>query len=507
MGTEMDPQKEKRLQTTVPLNRTETANQSQDAGPEEHPILKLQRTVGNQAVQRLIKAKRDAHNEPVNRVGPNVQSQIEAQRDGGELLPADLQSEMEQELGGDLSDVRLHTDSTSADLAKSLGARAFTQGRDVFFASGVFDQNTLRGRETLTHELTHVMEGRTSSGGVQRDVADDPNIEMDPPEIEMPPMYLGKWGPADVNPYYAAAQVKLSRYFEFQRGLVQLLIRMRDIGFRSFKEASDAEYNKKEDSFLLKLFELALVLIPAAGGLLKTFQALSSGTTVLGDVGGLVKGASEVGGAVKGAEKVGEGVKAAEKVGEGVKTAAHAGEAASVGEKVLATTEGVKGTVETGKKAKELGAPESEVQAKGNFSMEVLNNLAELDAQRWTTSWVDELKLADLLESHRRDEPTVDLETNFMAILETLYGPMVVPGEDVIVRSGELFELQLYNQFYVEEMHARHLFVNGSDYGIQGIPDGVQKRISKLKGWAWVVVPMEFVDIPADTRLKAGMKF
>ncbi|MDR3574972.1 MAG: DUF4157 domain-containing protein [Anaerolineaceae bacterium] len=494
---EIDSQKEKRLQAKAPLNLNGLNNPTLAASPDENPILKLQRTVGNQAVQRLIKAKRDAHTEAVQPVGPDVQNQIEAQKGGGELLPADTQSEMEQELGGDLTGVRLHTDSGSAELTSSLGARAFTQGRDIFFARGIFDQNSLRGRETLTHELTHVVDGRTHAGGVQRDPADNQG------EIQMPPMYLGKWGPIDVNPYYAAAQVELSRYFEFQRGLVQLLIRMRDIGFREFKEASDTEYNKKEDSFLLKLFELALVLIPAAGGLLKTFQVLSSGS-ILGDVGGLVKGASEVGSMAK----VSEGLKTAEKVGEGAKTAAKVGEeGASVGEKVLTTTEGVKGAIETGKKTKELGAPESQAEAKGNFSMEVLHNLAELDAQRWTASWADELKLAELLENHRRDEPTVDLEANFKAILDTLYGPMVVPGDDVIVRSGEIFELQLYNQFYVEEMHARHLFVNGSDYGIQGIPDGVQKRISKLNGWAWVVVPMDFVDIPADTRLKAGMKF
>jgi Domain of unknown function (DUF4157) len=185
MGLEFDTQKEKRLHSTVPLNLIEVNQTSQAANSEEHPILKLQRTVGNQAVQRLLKARRDAHNEPVKSVGPDVQGQIEEQKDGGEQLPADIQSEMEQELGSDLSDVRLHTDSTSAELAKSLGARAFTQGRDVFFARGAYDENSLRGRETLIHELTHVAEGRTVTGGVQRD--DDPNIEMDPPEIEMPP--------------------------------------------------------------------------------------------------------------------------------------------------------------------------------------------------------------------------------------------------------------------------------------------------------------------------------
>ncbi len=501
MGSEMDLQNEKRLQTTVPFNLTETNNPTEAAGPEEHPILKLQRTVGNQAVQRLLKARHVAHNEPVHPVGPDVQSQIEAQKEGGEPLPADMQSEMEQELGGDLSDVRLHTDSNSADLARSLGARAFTQGRDVFFAAGVSDWTTPRGRETLTHELTHVVEGRTSSGGVQRDPADNQK------EIEMAPTYAGHWGPTEVNPYYGPAQTYLSRYFEFQRGLTQLLAKMRDYGFRDFQTASSADYNKKEDSFLLKLFEVALAFIPAAGGLLKTFRVLSGGG-VLGDVSGLIKGASEVEGAVHGAEKVGEGIKTAAKAGEGLKTAAKVGEeTASVTEKVVTTTEGVKGAVETGKKVKEMGAPESEAKAQGDFSMGVLSNLAEFEAQKWTAAWSDELKLSALLESHRNSDPTVDLETNIKVILDTLYGPMVIPGDDVIKRSGEIFELQLYQSYWVVEHGARHLFVNQSDWGLQGIPDGVIKRISDLNGWAWVIIPIDFVNMPDDTRLKAGMKF
>jgi hypothetical protein len=497
MGMDLNTQKEKRLQPTVPLSLTEAHDPTQAASPEEHPILKLQRTIGNQAVQRLLKARNDAHNEPVQPVGPDVQSQIEEQKEGGEPLPADLQSEMETELGGDLSGVRLHTDSTSADLTKSLGARAFTQGRDIFFAQSVSDWSSPRGLETLTHELTHVAEGRTLSGGVQRDPVDDPNIEMDPPEIEMPPMYLGRWGPNDVNPYYAAAQTYLSRYFEFQRGLAQLLAKMRDYGFRNFQTASSDEYNKKEDSFLLKLFDFALNFIPAAGGLLKTFRVLTAGA-VLGDVAGLAKGASEVEGAVKGAQKVGEGVKTAAKVGE---------ESASITEKVVSTTESVKSSIEIGKKTKELGGAESEAQAKGNFSMEVLHNLAELDAQRWTAAWADELKLSALLESHRNSDPTVDLETNIKVILDTLYGPMEIPGEEVIIRAGEIFELELYQDYFVKEKGARHLFVNNSDWGYQSIPDGVLKRISKLNGWDIVEIPSVNVDMPDDTRLKAGMKF
>ncbi len=59
-------------------------------------------------------------------------------------------------MGSDLSQVRLHTDARAAESAKALGARAYTLGRDVVFASGQYAPLHESGRRLLAHELAHV---------------------------------------------------------------------------------------------------------------------------------------------------------------------------------------------------------------------------------------------------------------------------------------------------------------------------------------------------------------
>ena len=63
-------------------------------------------------------------------------------------------------LGDSLSDVRVHTDDAAAALARSVSARAFTVGNDIFFGPGEYRPATPAGRELLTHELVHVVQQR-----------------------------------------------------------------------------------------------------------------------------------------------------------------------------------------------------------------------------------------------------------------------------------------------------------------------------------------------------------
>ena len=64
---------------------------------------------------------------------------------------------MEQGLGADFSNTRIHTDS---EKASRLGAQAYTQGEDVHFAKGKYDPNSKQGQELIGHELQHVVQQR-----------------------------------------------------------------------------------------------------------------------------------------------------------------------------------------------------------------------------------------------------------------------------------------------------------------------------------------------------------
>ena len=81
----------------------------------------------------------------------------------GVLLDNDMRTQMETRFGTDFSSVRIHADEAAADSARSLGAAAYTVGRDIVFGSGRYQPHSGAGRQLLAHELAHVVQ--QSRGG------------------------------------------------------------------------------------------------------------------------------------------------------------------------------------------------------------------------------------------------------------------------------------------------------------------------------------------------------
>src|SRR5262249_11031983 len=70
----------------------------------------------------------------------------------GHPLPDHLRERFESSLGADLSAVRVHTGSASAEASSAVGARAYTVGRDVHFAEGQYRPDDPVGVRLLAHE-------------------------------------------------------------------------------------------------------------------------------------------------------------------------------------------------------------------------------------------------------------------------------------------------------------------------------------------------------------------
>ena len=77
---------------------------------------------------------------------------------GGQPLPASVRNFFEPRFGYDFSQVRIHTNEQAAEMASSINARAFTNGRDIVFGSGEYAPGTVEGKRLLAHELTHVVQ-------------------------------------------------------------------------------------------------------------------------------------------------------------------------------------------------------------------------------------------------------------------------------------------------------------------------------------------------------------
>ena len=54
--------------------------------------------------------------------------------------------------------VRVHTGSDAALVSRSINARAFATGNDVFFGAGEYQPGTHSGRKLMAHELTHTLQ-------------------------------------------------------------------------------------------------------------------------------------------------------------------------------------------------------------------------------------------------------------------------------------------------------------------------------------------------------------
>ena len=78
----------------------------------------------------------------------------------GIALPDHIRSFFEPRFGHDFRQVRIHSDQSAADSARSVRARAYTLGNRVVFGAGEYRPGTTEGRRLLAHELTHVIQQR-----------------------------------------------------------------------------------------------------------------------------------------------------------------------------------------------------------------------------------------------------------------------------------------------------------------------------------------------------------
>jgi Domain of unknown function (DUF4157) len=195
-------------QTKSAKSMTRTRARSMPGGVV-NSILHLQRTVGNQAVQRLLQAHTanvegdsatvktkltvntpgDTYEQEADRIADQVMAtpsrsaasnappriqrflgqpngQIDAApasveqtlASAGRPLEAGLRQDMEQRLGHDFSQVRVHSGAMAEQSARDVNANAYTVGHNVVFGAGRFAPQTQEGRRLIAHELTHVVQ-------------------------------------------------------------------------------------------------------------------------------------------------------------------------------------------------------------------------------------------------------------------------------------------------------------------------------------------------------------
>lgn len=196
-------------------------------GRPAHAGLLLQRSMGNQAVQRLlpklaISTPADACEQEADRVSEQVMQisdtqlqrvSVESEAEGagevhlspqathlasvdpgqhvapssvhdvlsslGQPLDPATRAFMEPRFGQDFSNVRVHSGPAAEQSARDVNAQAYTVGPDIVFGAGRFAPGTHEGRRLLAHELTHVVQ---QSAGHRAGAT----LQCKPTEIDMP---------------------------------------------------------------------------------------------------------------------------------------------------------------------------------------------------------------------------------------------------------------------------------------------------------------------------------
>jgi hypothetical protein len=100
--------------------------------------------------------------------GVDIDTRLSQRAGSGQPLGEGARAFAEDRLGHDFGDVRVHTDPEASDLAGSIDAEAFTTGSDIYFRAGRHDPESEDGRRLLTHELTHVVQQRSTPRLAQR---------------------------------------------------------------------------------------------------------------------------------------------------------------------------------------------------------------------------------------------------------------------------------------------------------------------------------------------------
>jgi len=235
-----EAQPQRRPRSSKPIERATTPRV--DASP--NPISTLQQSLGNQAIQRLVRsgtlsaeivqaARKGLGNQAIQRLAatqpqdeesePALGQRIRAQSGRGSQLQPTVQQKLERGLGADLSGVRVHTDGEADHLARSVNATAFTTGSDIFFRASQFKPNSPEGLQTLAHEAVHTVQqasgpvaGTPAPGGV---AISDPGDQFErAAEAQARNVLAGGHAPTEGQPVQrTAATPHLQRQVMIQR--------------------------------------------------------------------------------------------------------------------------------------------------------------------------------------------------------------------------------------------------------------------------------------------------
>jgi hypothetical protein len=191
-----DPIDDLPIHQVIRLLRNPVQRHAANTGARSSAAWRVQKTHGNRASQGIIlrqcacggtcpKCQEEEEQRTLQR---RSTAPAPAQFDGipatqGQPLDPATRRPLEAHFGAGLDNVRVHTGTEAAESATRLDALAYTAGRDIYFAEGMYAPSSTNGQRLLAHEVAHVVQQNSgkepsiatkSAGGVKIGAPDDP---------------------------------------------------------------------------------------------------------------------------------------------------------------------------------------------------------------------------------------------------------------------------------------------------------------------------------------------
>lgn len=128
-------------------------------------------------------------------------SRLNNSRNNGHPLPSQARQDMEQGIGADFNNVRVHTGEDAVQMNSDLNSKAFASGSDIYFNEGKYNPGTKEGDHLLAHELTHTIQ-QGSSPAIQPKAnsdAQDTEIQKEPVEKATSPEVAQPLTPVNIS--------------------------------------------------------------------------------------------------------------------------------------------------------------------------------------------------------------------------------------------------------------------------------------------------------------------
>lgn len=150
-------------------------------------VSRLQRKC--EACEKEQKLQRKGSSPQATEAGSDFSSYLSSLSSKGSSLPGESKNFFEPRFGYDFSDVKIHTDADAAKSAQSVNALAYTSGNNIVFNRNQFSPGSDHGKRLLAHELTHVVQQKSSTlqKSIQRqdEKKDDSKLQITK-HIELP---------------------------------------------------------------------------------------------------------------------------------------------------------------------------------------------------------------------------------------------------------------------------------------------------------------------------------